>query len=98
MVVMDIPLLFEGKKAGTGSANANDYDATVCVWVPVETQILRTMERDDCDRAEAERRVAAQMPIDEKRALADHVIDNSGSRERTREQVATFFESMTGAD
>ena len=66
MVVMDIPLLFE-VPVGTGSAAANQYDSTVCVWVPVEVQVERTMERDGCDRAEAERRVAAQMPIDEKR-------------------------------
>ena len=95
MVVMDIPLLFEGKKAGTGSAATNDYDATVCVWVPVEVQIERTMERDACDRDEAERRVAAQMPIDEKRDLADHVIDNSGSPDETRKQVEAFFAELT---
>ena len=97
MVVMDIPLLFEGKKAETGSAAANDYDATVCVWVPVEVQIERTIERDACDRGEAERRVAAQMPIDEKRDLADHVIDNSGSPDETRKQVEAFFAELTSA-
>lgn len=96
MVVMDIPLLFEGYRSGTGSAAANQYDATVCVWVPVEVQIERTMERDGCDRGEAERRVAAQMPIDEKRALADHVIDNSGTAEETRKQVEAFYAELTG--
>lgn len=95
MVVMDIPLLFEGKKTGRGSAATMDYDATVCVWVPVETQIERTMARDGCDRGEAERRVAAQMPIDEKRDMADHVIDNSGSPEQTREQVEALFALLT---
>ncbi len=96
MVVMDIPLLFEGYRSGTGSAAANQYDATVCVWVPVEVQIERTMERDGCDRGEAERRVAAQMPIDEKRALADHVIDNSGTAEETRKQVEALYAELTG--
>ena len=95
MVVMDIPLLFEGYRSGTGSAAANQYDSTVCVWVPVEVQVERTMERDGCDRAEAERRVAAQMPIDEKRELADHVIDNSGSAEDTRRQVEAFYAEKT---
>ena len=97
MVVMDIPLLFEGYRAGTGSAAANQYDSTVCVWVPVEVQIERTMQRDGCDRSEAERRVAAQMPIDEKRDMADDVIDNSGTPEATREQVEAFFAAKTAS-
>ena len=67
LVVLDIPLLFEGKQAGTGSAVAFDYDALVAVWVPRQLQIHRTMARDGCDEAEAERRVNAQLDIDEKR-------------------------------
>ena len=95
MVVMDIPLLFEGYRAVTGSAAANQYDCTVCVWVPVEVQIERTVSRDGCDRGEAERRVAAQTPIDEKRDMADHVIDNSGTPEETRAQVEALYAKLT---
>ena len=95
MVVMDIPLLFEGKKTGRGSASAMQYDATICVWVPMETQIERTMSRDECDRGEAERRIAAQLPIDEKREMADHVIDNSGTPEQTCEQVEALYAQLT---
>jgi dephospho-CoA kinase len=95
MVVMDIPLLFEGQRSGRGSAARNQYDATVCVWVPVEVQIERTMARDGCDRGEAERRVAAQMPIDEKREMADYVIDNSGTPEETRAQVESLYARLT---
>ena len=95
MVVMDIPLLFEGKKTGRGSASAMQYDATICVWVPLETQIERTMSRDECDRGEAERRIAAQLPIDEKREMADHVIDNSGTPEQTCEQVESLYAQLT---
>jgi len=94
MVVLDIPLFFEGQKAGTGTASAMDYDATVLVWVPRAVQIERTVARDGCDVAEAERRVAAQMPIDEKRALATHVIDNSGSPEDTRRQVEALWHEL----
>ena len=95
MVVMDIPLLFEGKKTGRGSAAAMQYDATICVWVPLETQIERTMSRDKCDRGEAERRIAAQLPIDEKREMADHVIDNSGKPDQTSEQVKALYSQLT---
>jgi len=94
MVVMDIPLLFEGKKTGRGSAAAMQYDATICVWVPLETQIERTMSRDKCDRGEAERRIAAQLPIDEKREMADHVIDNSGKPDQTSEQVKALYSQL----
>lgn len=96
MVVLDIPLFFEGQKAGTGTASAMDYDATVLVWVSREVQIERTVARDGCEVAEAERRVAAQMPIDEKRALATHVIDNSGSPEDTRRQVEALWRELVG--
>ena len=102
LVVLDIPLLFEGRESGRGSGAIMDFDATVCVWVSRDVQIERTSKRDDCDAAEAERRVAAQMPIDKKREMADHVIDNSGSREETRTQVAQLVRSVTngalGAD
>ncbi len=95
LVVLDIPLLFEGAKRGTGAAVATQYDATILAWVPVETQIERTMQRDGCDRGEAERRIDAQLPIDEKREMADYVIDNSGSREDTAAQVRKLYEELT---
>ena len=97
VVVLDIPLFFEGQKAGTGAASALPYDATVLVWVPRELQIARTVARDGCDVAEAERRVAAQMPIDEKRALATHVIDNSGTPAETRAQVEALWRQLLAA-
>ena len=94
LVVLDIPLYFEGQKAGSGSAVARNYDASILVWVPRETQIQRTVSRDSCTPDEAERRVAAQMPIDEKRGYATHIIDNSGSFEATRRQVKAVFEKL----
>jgi len=98
VVVLDIPLFFEGQKAGTGTATALDYDASVLVWVPRAVQIERTVARDGCEVAEAERRVDAQMPIDEKRAMATHVIDNSGSIEDTRAQVEALYRKLVDAD
>lgn len=95
LVVVDIPLLFEGRVAGRGSGATGEFDATVCVWVPRDVQVERTMARDDCSRDEAERRVSAQLPIDEKRAMADHVIDNSGTLEETREQVRALVARLT---
>ncbi len=95
LVVLDIPLLFEGRKSGRGSGALMDFDATLCVWVDAEVQLERTMARDGCDRAEAARRIAAQLPIDEKRDMADHVIDNSGTPGQTRTQVEALYTTLT---
>jgi dephospho-CoA kinase len=94
LVVLDIPLFFEGKKSGTGSAAATDYDASVLVWVPEGIQIERVRARDQCSIEEARRRVAAQMPIDEKRKLASHTIDNSGERDETLSQVEALWQLL----
>lgn len=51
------------------------------------TQLSRLMHRDGLTPEQAEQRVAAQMPLNEKRGLANHVIENSGSREDTHRQV-----------
>lgn len=95
LVVLDIPLLFESRRAGSSGASAMAFDATILVWAPRETQIERQLAREDYGRDEAERRVAAQMPIDEKRALADHVIDNSGSLAETERQVRELYARLT---
>lgn len=95
VIALDIPLLFEGRDAGTGSAALMDFHATILVWVPRRLQIERQITRDGYDRDEAERRIASQMPLDQKRALADHVIDNSGSLEATERQVQELYASLT---
>jgi dephospho-CoA kinase len=97
LVVMDIPLLFEGQKRAGGSAAVMGYAAMVLVWVPQKVQIERTMKRDSCDRAEVERRMQAQLPIEEKKAMASHVIDNSGAPASTREQVEALYSELTSA-
>jgi len=96
LVVLDIPLLFEGRAAGTGSAAQMGVDATVLVYVSPEIQVTRQMARDGCDREEALRRIASQMPIEDKKKLADHVIDNSGSPEVTERQVRELYARLTG--
>jgi dephospho-CoA kinase len=97
LVVLDIPLLFEGRDSGKGSAAARNVETTVVVWVPEAVQIERQMKRDGCSRAEAEQRVRAQLPLDRKRALADHVIDNSGALAETERQVRALYAGLTAA-
>lgn len=78
-----IPLLYE-----TGWDR--DYDTVCCVSSARETQIARMTAMRGYTRAEAEARLAAQMPVDEKAARADYVIANDGTPEDLRAAVAGF--------
>ena len=95
LIVLDIPLLFEGRKTRSDGASALPLDATVLVYAPEPLQIERQMERDGCDREKALRRIRAQLPIEDKKALADVVLDNSGSIEETERQARELFERFS---
>lgn len=84
LIIMDIPLLFESKQKNT-------VEAVIVVYVPPAEQLKRLMERDHLSREDAQRRIDAQLPIEDKKKWADHLIDNSGSLEETREQVEALF-------
>ncbi|WP_409289725.1 dephospho-CoA kinase [Peribacillus sp. SCS-37] len=79
-VFMDIPLLFESRLGYM-------VDAVILVYVNELTQLARLMARNSFSKEEAEARIASQMPLREKKTLADAVIDNEGSREETKKQV-----------
>lgn len=97
MVVVDIPLLFEGRRSGEGYAAHRHFDATVLVWAPERLQVERTMARDRCSEEQARLRIRAQMPLSEKRELADYVVDNGGTREDSETQVRALFEKLSAA-
>lgn len=84
LVVADIPLLYE-----TG-LDAR-YPEVMVVYVPPAVQLERLMKRDGLTRTQALARLDAQLPIDEKKARADWVIDNSGTLADTRRQVLAFW-------
>lgn len=71
-------------------------DAVIVVWVPPEVQRERLMARDHLDHATAEERIRAQMPLDEKRALATWVVNNGGGLEETRRQVEQIWRTLRG--
>lgn len=70
----DVPLLYE---VGLDQA----LDSVVVVWTPREEQVARLVRRDGLTPIEAEARVAAQLPIDEKAARADFLVVNQGPAE-----------------
>jgi len=84
VLIVDIPLLYENDRTNT-------VESVIVVWVDPQTQLRRIRDRDGLSADAARQRIAAQMPLDEKRARADHVIDNSGSREDTRRQVEAIY-------
>ena len=98
LIVVDIPLLFEGKRAGTGTASMMDFDVTVVVWVPEELQVERAVRRDGSSREAVLQRVRSQISLDEKRELADHLIDNSGAVAATQARVEALFRELSAMD
>jgi dephospho-CoA kinase len=94
LVVADIPLLFEGRREGRDTAKLLGVEGVVLAWVPLATQVERVMLRDTCTREDALARVRSQVPIDEKRELADWVIDNSGSLMETERQVRELYHDL----
>jgi dephospho-CoA kinase len=63
-----------------------ELDKLIVCWARPDQQLTRLMERG-LSREQASLRIAAQMPAEEKRALADEVIDCSGSFEETERQL-----------
>ena len=87
LVVVAVPMLFESRTRSDGGSPWMRFDRTVCVWAPREAQIARTLSRDGGSAADAEVRLARQLPSDAQRALADHVLDNSGPEALLRSRV-----------
>lgn len=79
-VIYMAPLLIEAGVTGR-------VDEIWVVYADRETQIARVMARDGLGRAEAEQRLAAQMPMEQKAALGKIVISNMGSEDELRKTV-----------
>ncbi|MBT9249388.1 dephospho-CoA kinase [Bacillus halotolerans] len=79
-VVLDIPLLFESKLESL-------VDKIIVVSVTKELQLERLTKRNQLTVEEALSRIRSQMPLEEKVSRADNVIDNSGTREETKQQL-----------
>jgi dephospho-CoA kinase len=86
--VADIPLLFE-------TGRDNQFNAVVVVACPRELQLQRLMERNKLSKEDAERRLNAQLPIDQKVKKATHVIRTEGSFEDTDRQVADLIKKLS---
>ena len=87
MLLFDVPLLAENGLKPL-------YDLVVVVDAPVETQLARLTDLRGMSETEARKRIAAQATREQRLAIADRVIDNSGSLARLAEQVEELWEDL----
>jgi len=85
--IADIPLLYE-------TSREKQFDAVIVVACPRDIQLQRVMERNNLSKEDAERRLAAQLPIDKKIEKATYVIKTDGTFDQTDEQVASLIEKL----
>ncbi len=87
LVMVEVPLLFEARLEAA-------YDRVIVVYVDPEDQIRRLKERDGRGAEEIAGILSAQWPLADKAARADDVVDNRGSLDETRRQVAAIWEKI----
>ena len=86
IVVLDFPLLAERPRQG--------LNATVVVDVPVETAVERLVASRGMREEDVRARIANQVSRDERRAIATHVIENSGDLDALRDQVDALWDEL----
>lgn len=86
-LIYAVPLLVE-------TDQQDRFDRIVVVDVPRETQLLRLLKRDNSNKAEANAILDAQASREERLAIADTVIDNTGSVETTYKQINELHTSL----
>jgi dephospho-CoA kinase len=87
LVAVDVPLLFENAREAM-------FEGVLLVYAPREVQLRRLHERNGLDEAAALQRLAAQLPIDEKRNRATWIIDNGDGLDATSLAVDRWWESV----
>jgi dephospho-CoA kinase len=88
IVILDVPLLKPTHRDQLG------FDVVIVVDTPVDIAVSRLIEHRAFQRADAEARVAAQMTREERLALADFTVDNSGDRESLTAQVERLWSDL----
>jgi dephospho-CoA kinase len=87
MVLVEVPLLFEAGLEG-------GYDRVIVVDADPQERVERVQARDHREEAEIQGIIDAQMPLQDKVARADYVVDNRGSLQETRRQVQTIWQNL----
>ena len=85
--IVDAALMIE-------SGGYKRFDKLIVVHCRPEEQLRRLMERNHLTREEAERRIRAQMPQEEKKSFADYLIDTSEGFIRTRQETEKVYQAL----
>lgn len=88
VVIYEAPLLFETQAQSW-------IRPVILVACDLETQKQRLRQRDRLGEKEIRRHLEAQMPLEEKRKLADYVVENNGSLEELQREVQEVWEKIT---
>jgi len=87
VLIIDAALIYEAK--------INRFmDKIIIVYIDEDEQIKRLIKRNNLSKEEALQRIGSQMPMKEKVKMADYVIDNSSSLNKTREQVKKIWKNL----
>jgi len=84
--LIDIPLFFEN--------NSYEIQDSVVVYTPSDVQLERFVKRNGYSEEESLKRIATQMPIDEKKSKATWVIDNSLKLKHLQDEVENFVQKI----
>jgi dephospho-CoA kinase len=84
IVVVEAAILVE-------TGRYKSFDRLIVVTCSAEQQMERALERGSYNKEEILARLSRQLPLEEKLRVADYVIDTSGSKEATEEQVRTVY-------
>ena len=87
VVFAEIPLFFE-------STNYENLGKVILIYAPKELCLKRLMARNDLNLNEANLRIKAQIDIEQKRELADIIIENIGSNDEFKAKCTEFFEKL----
>jgi dephospho-CoA kinase len=88
LVIYDVPLLFEKRLH-------SKVDLSICVYANQEQQIERLVQRDQIKEVDARLMLKQQMPIEEKRQLAEFTINNSGKPQNLHLAIEALVEQIT---
>lgn len=90
IVIVDAALMIE-------SGGYKRFDKLIVVHCRAEVQLQRLMARDRLGQDEAERRIAAQMPQEEKKKFADYLIDTSDGFDSARARTIEVYQALNTA-
>jgi len=87
ILIIDAALIYEAKIDRL-------MDKIIVVYIDEDEQVKRLIKRNNLSKDEASQRVKSQIPMKEKIKMADYVIDNNDTLDKTKKQVETIWQSL----